>query len=298
MGVLTSSIRVCAAALCLAASACVTSDADAPRFQVVGAVETFAPGVVTTPFSELRLAISRDGNTALWFSRNRPGGAGGYDIWMSRREGGDWSAPAPVSFNTGHREFDPAFTADGAYVYFCSDRPGGAGGDDIYRVRIAGDGFGEPEHLGPNVNSAGNEWAPMLSRGKLLFSSNGRGGAGRFDLFVARERGDGFEAAEAVSGEINTSADEFDATFLADGASIVFSRAPDLQRDRIDLFFAAPQSGRYDAGAALPLGVNHDERDTYAPMLDWSQPDRISFSARRADERDMEVYLVRYRITR
>lgn len=275
---------------------CATSAPPAPLFEISGEAEVFAPGVSSTAFSEIRLTISPDGATALWFSRNRPGGAGGYDIWMSRRSGGEWSAPAPVSFNTPQRDFDPAFSADGRFVYFSSDRPGGLGGDDIYRVAVTADGFGDPENLGAAVNSAGNEWAAMIADGVLLFSSNGRGGAGRLDLFVAREHRHGFEPARALPGDVNTGADEFDATFLADGQTIIFSRAPDLQADRIDLYVAHPREGRYDAGSVLPMGVNHGERDTYAPMLDWSEPDRFSFSGQRSDDTGMDLYLVRYRL--
>jgi TolB protein len=287
---------VAAVGLSALACACATATRAPAAFAVVGESEVFAPDIASTQYADIRLTISPDGATALWFNRNRPGGAGGYDIWMSARVGGAWSAAAPVSFNTAHREFDPAFSEDGAYVYFSSDRPGGAGGDDIYRVPVTANGFGVAEQLGPEVNSSGNEWAAMVFGDKLLFSTNGRGGAGRFDLFVATLRGNGFEAAVAVPGDINTPADEFDATYLADGKSIVFSRAPDLQADRIDLYYAAPRHGRYGAGEMLPLGVNHTERDTYAPMLDWSQRDRLTFSARRSDERNMDLYVVRYRI--
>jgi hypothetical protein len=64
------------------------------------APQLFAPGVASTRFAEIRLTISPDGRTALWFSRDRPGGAGGYDIWMSRRTGAGWSEAVPVPFNS------------------------------------------------------------------------------------------------------------------------------------------------------------------------------------------------------
>ncbi|MBC8024915.1 MAG: hypothetical protein H7Y89_02900, partial [Steroidobacteraceae bacterium] len=48
-----------------------------------GEATRFAPGIVSTQFSDIRLTISHVGRTALWFSRYRPGGAGGYDIWVA-----------------------------------------------------------------------------------------------------------------------------------------------------------------------------------------------------------------------
>ena len=202
----------------------------------------------------------------------------------------------PVSFNSPSRDFDPAFSADGRHIYFSSDRPGGLGGDDIYRVAVVGDGFGAPEHLGPSVNSAGKEWAPMLAPdgNTLLFSSDRAGGAGKQDLYIAKRHGKSFAPARPLAGELNTAADEFDATFLADGRTVVFSRAADLRTDRIDLFAAVPAGQHYPSGARLD-GVNGD-KDSYGPMLDWSAPDTITFSAERPGSGGMDLYRVRYRI--
>jgi TolB protein len=261
--------------------------------------EMFAPGIASTPFSDVRLTLSPDGRTALWFSRDRPGGPGGYDIWMSRRSSQGWGAAEPAPFNSAVRDFDPAFTADGRYVYFCSDRGGGLGGDDLWRVRVGVNDFHEPENLGAAVNSHRNEWAPMLSPdGRvLLFSSDGRPGARRMDLFTARAAGHGFAVATPVPGELNTAQDEFDATFLADGRSIVFSRARNIAVDDVRLFHSAPRAGRHAYGEPLPESVNTASSDTYAPMLDWSRRHSLTFTTRRpaGSTRGVDVYVVRYR---
>jgi TolB protein len=290
-------MRTIAAFVMLGLSACALAPAPVPTLEILGEAAMFAPDVASTEHSEVRLTISPDGRAAMWFSRNRLGGPGGYDIWMSRRVGNAWSAATPAPFNTPGRDFDPAFTADGRYVYFSSDREGSLGGDDLFRVLVTGAGFGAVEHLGPEVNSAGNEWAAMLSPDgdTLLFASDGWGGAGRHDLLTARRRGEGFERAQPLPGDVNTSGDDFDATFLSDNVTIVFSRAPNLMDDRIDLFYATLHGARYDAGTFLPQSVNSD-RDTYGPMLDWSAPDQLIFSARRPSSRDLDLYTVRYRL--
>ena len=293
--------RGCVALLALLACA---SDAEqtikSAMIEIVGHPELFAPGIASTEASEVRLTFSADGKRAAWFARNRAGGAGSYDIWTSTRTAGGWSKATPASFNSAQRDFDPAFSADGRFVYFCSDRPGGLGGDDLYRVPVTLTGFGEPEHLGPEINSKGNEWAPMLSGdGKLLlFSSNGRGGAGRFDLFGARRLANGsFAMATPLPGDINTAADEFDATFLADGTTVVFARAANLETDRIVLAAASLHDERYDAGVVLPESVNAPGQNTYGPMLDWSRPDRLTISSQRPEARvgSADLYVVRYR---
>lgn len=278
----------------LLAIAVALPQASAP-VEIVGEAALFAPGIASTDFSEIRLTISPDGRTALWFSRNRPGGAGGYDIWLSRRTRAWWAAATPAPFNSPGRDFDPAYSPDGRFVYFSSDRPGGLGGDDIYRVAVTGAGFGTAENLGPAVNSPAKEWAPMLSpnRARLLFSSDRPGGAGRQDLYAARRRGTRYLPATPLPGAVNTAADEFDATYLADSRTIVFARAPDLTADRIDLFAATAPDGRYASGTRLPPSVNNG--DVYGPMLDWSRPNSLTFSARRPGAASMDLYLIRYR---
>jgi Tol biopolymer transport system component len=272
----------------------------AAPLEIIGEATLFAPGIASTDYSEVRLTISPDGRTALWFSRNRPGGAGGYDIWMSRHTETGWGAAEPVPFNSPGRDFDPAFSADGRFVYFCSDRPGGMGGDDLYRVVVTAVGFGAVDSLGM-VNSAGNEFAPMLSPdgSTLLFSSDRPGGAGRHDLYVAARKGAGFAPVRPVAGAINTGGDEFDATFLSDGTTIVFARAGDFRTDRVDLFHASIRHGQYDAGTLLPRSVNSGadgQGDSYGPMLDWSRPGSLTFSAQRPGAKGMDLYTVGYRL--
>ena len=269
-----------------------------PDFQISGDTREFAPDIISTKYSDVRLTISPDGNTALWFSRNRPGGPGSYDIWMSRRASGEWHDATAVSFNSPSRDFDPAFSRDGRFVYFSSDRPGGRGGDDIYRVAVTSKGFGTPVSLGDAVNSSGNEWAPMVFGRTLLFSSNGHGGAGRMDLFTAVDRRGRFENIKPLPGLLNTSADEFDATFLRDGVSIIFTRADDLTKDPVALYYGARIDGLYTRGNRLMDEINTPKSDTYAPMLDWSDPNYITFTTRRpADNlRGADLYRVEARV--
>jgi Tol biopolymer transport system component len=270
------------------------------RLEILSAAELVTSA--SSEHSEIRLAVSPDGKTMLWGSTNRPGGAGGWDIWVSRRTAEGWSAPEPAPFNSGANDFDPAFTPDGRWVWFFSNRESGEGGDDLYRVGVERSGFGAAENLGPSVNSSGNEWAPAISpNGRtLLFATDGRGGRGRHDLFVASLDGDRVGEVKPLGGAINTAADEFDATFLADGASLVFSRSTNVETDPISLYFSARMKDGYDAGTLLPASANVTGGYTLGPALDWKDPNVLYFSGKRAEAAagGMDLYRVTIKVAR
>jgi hypothetical protein len=113
---------------------------------------------------------------------------------------------------------------------------------------------------------------------------------------ASRAKGRDFAAAVPLPGAINTPADEFDASFLADSRTLVFARAPSMKDDRIDLFVATSCGGRYGAGMILPLAVNDRVKDGHGPMLDWSAPDRLTFSSQRGGAQSMELYRIAYRL--
>lgn len=83
----------------------------------------------------------------------------------------------------------PNISADSLDLYFCSSRPGGFGGDDIWVAARAtrSSSFGPPVNLGSSVNTAANDCEPGISSdGLTLFlASDRKGGSGGFDIWVA-----------------------------------------------------------------------------------------------------------------
>ena len=234
-------------------------------------------GVVSTPASEVRASISPDGKRIVWGSTDRAGGAGGWDLWQAKLKQGRWQDAQPLYINSKANDFDPAFSADGRWLYFFSNREGGLGGDDLYRVAVRADGgFGAVENLGPGVNSKGDEWAsaPSVDGTALLFASDGFGGAGRHDLFVAHWDGGAFGGRKPVPG-VNTRNDEFDATWLDGGKAIVFTRSANSDDKPMQLFIAQCDGQRYDDAVPLRLSFNTADARTLGPAIDWNKPGEL-----------------------
>lgn len=254
-------------------------------------------GVVSTPHGEVRASVSPDGQRIVWGSTDRPGGAGGWDLWQATLRDGRWQDPRPLPVNSPANDFDPAFSADGRWLYFFSNREGGFGGDDLYRAAVRADGgFGAVENLGAGVNGKGDEWAPMPGADgtHLLFASNGFGGAGGHDLFVARWNGAAFVEPQPVPG-INTAADEFDAAWLGDGRAIVFARSDDVENAPIRLMLAQCDGKVYTDAQPLALSFNTADGNTLGPVVDLSKPAEllVSGSAKAPKAGKIDIYRMR-----
>ena len=270
-----------------------------------GPASLLAPDVASTAASEIRAAISPDGKTLLWGSPDRKGGPGGWDIWIATRNGDAWTNAKPVTFNTAAKEFDPVFSPDGRIVYFFSDRTGGIGGDDIYRISFdtKTSNFGAIENLGVQVNSKANEWAPTISTdGKqMLFASNGHGGAGGYDLFVAKRTGKHWRKIKPLAGDVNTDKDEFDATWIDAGKALVFSRSNDIVAEKpINLLLACRSEKVYLAPQILGAEINVANGWNFGPVEDLSQPHALLFTSHRqnAARGGLDLYRITYRLAR
>lgn len=282
-------MRPCLPWLALSASLLFTSPASGlSEFGIEGM------GVVSTPASEVRGTVSPDGRRIVWGSIDRPGGAGGWDLWQASLKDGRWQDARPLPLDTPANEFDPFFSADGRWLYFFSNRKGGQGGDDLYRAAVQADGgFGAAENLGKGVNTRGDEWAPSVSADgqRLLFSSDGHGGAGRHDLFVAHWDGHAFVGPQPVPG-LASAQDEFDAAWLGDGRAIVFARSTDPATAPVRLWLAQCRQGRYVDAQPLALSFNDEAGTTLGPVVDANKPGEllVSGSARAPRAGKMDIY--------
>lgn len=100
-----------------------------------------------------------------------------------------WSSIIPLSINdVSYSTSNPCISRDGKILYFSSNRPGGFGGVDIWKVNLDENGFPNsvPENLGNKVNTEANESFPFINNenSMLYFSSNGRNGFGAYDIYI------------------------------------------------------------------------------------------------------------------
>ncbi|TAL69501.1 MAG: hypothetical protein EPN82_06615 [Bacteroidetes bacterium] len=88
---------------------------------------------VNTPSDEMSPVIGAD-NKSMSFASNKDGGKGGFDIYITKYQGGSFSSPvnAGEPINSSSDEFFYVAKANSDIAYFSSDRSGGAGGLDIY----------------------------------------------------------------------------------------------------------------------------------------------------------------------
>jgi len=185
------------------------------------------PGAFNTavPVTELNspaaegCPIETPDGLSLLFASNRPGGAGGNDIWVADRDtlGSPWKEPQNIGspINSTAADFCPT-PVFGRSLFFVSERLDNGtttppcGGGDMYLARQSpAGGWSTPVMLkcapeGPNF--PGGERSPSLVEtwfGTFLFySSTGNGGDS--DIYVSRMEADGTFGPGRVVRELST----------------------------------------------------------------------------------------------
>ena len=268
---------------------------------LISPAQLWLPDAVSTAKSEVRITFSPDGKRMLWGAIGWSDGAGGWDIYESQRSDDGWSAPRFVSFNSPANDFDPSFAPDGSGVYFFSNRDGGFGKDDIYfapfDARTAG--YGAATNLGATINSSGEEWAPVVSPDgkRLMFASDGHGGRGKHDLFIAHRAGAGWDRIENLAA-LNTPEEDFDATFLHDGVSVVYTSGK-FEGDAVALYVAEFRDGHFLPRERLPAEVNSKKQSawTLGPSVSPHDPGALYFTSEHENGRGRaDIYRIEYRM--
>lgn len=99
---------------------------------------------VNSQYDEDGVFVHPDGKT-IYFSSAGHNSMGGFDIFSSEYENGEWSEPKNLGWPINSPDDDVFFvvTADGSTGYFSSVRPNGLGEDDLYVARLLDGAVGE-----------------------------------------------------------------------------------------------------------------------------------------------------------
>jgi len=192
-------------------------------------------------------AFTKDGGTVV-FARGNTGKSKDpspdVDLYISKKTGNAWSEPERLSISDSLAwDGSPSFSADERTLYFSSNRRGGKGGVDLYRVPIDNSGrFGRPINLGSVINTPGDELFPYVStNGKLYFSSDGHPSIGGLDLFVA-SRNENEIIVEHLGVPINSIGDDFAISFSDSTQGYISSNRPGGKGDDDIYFFKSTGS--------------------------------------------------------
>lgn len=149
--------------------------------------------VIPFPHNEVGYATAfatlNPAGNIMYFSSNRPGGMGGYDIYASYKKEGMWTYPDNLgaAINTPGNEITPSF--DGNDLFFSSDYHFGLGGYDLFKSHVEEGQWVLPSNLGNGVNSPEDDLYGIKhpNTDEYYVSSNRLGGKGNHDIYILKD---------------------------------------------------------------------------------------------------------------
>lgn len=186
-------------------------------------------GPLNTLVHDATVGLSPDGSSMIIYRTQQNLVSG--DLYEARMHARKWQQPELMTtrINSAYHEPSASIAPGAQEIYFTSDRPGGFGGRDIYRIRRLPNGeWSLPLNLGPTVNTPYDEDAPFMhSDGTtLFFSSNGHNTIGGYDIFktmLTDPDMNGWAAPENMGYPLNTVNDDIYFCLSEDGRTGYFS---------------------------------------------------------------------------
>ncbi len=200
---------------------------------------------VNTMDNEGAQTLSADSKIMFFTACNRTEGFGSCDIFFSRFINGKWTEPrnAGEPLNTRSWEAQPSLSSDNQFLYFSSNRPGGKGKKDIWRIEFFGfsesgnSKWGKPENL-EAINTVGDEISPFIhaNNRNFYFASDTHIGMGGLDLYSCLIDEDGtISELKNMGYPINTYKDDMGLTISSIGNIAYFSSARETDKG-LDIF--------------------------------------------------------------
>lgn len=199
------------------------------------------------------------------------GGRDSLHLFTTDWQNGHWSKPRKAAFSGKYKDIDPFFSPDGNTLLFNSTRPRpgkpAATDFDIWAIRKAGNGWSDPTHLGPVINSDSSDYyATATANNTIYFTSNRTGGQGSSDIWRSVFRNGAYQTPENLGIDINTAGDESNPCVSPQEDYLIFtSRRPDGFGDS-DLYISFKVGNRWSKPVNLGPDLNTPDAE-FAPTL-------------------------------
>ena len=141
---------------------------------------------INSKFQESAVCVN-DAGDVMYFASDRPGGKGGLDIYMSKKDGKDWGAAKLVDeLNTMYDDDAPFLSFDEKALYFSSKGHNSMGGFDIFKSEKQGDKWVKIENIGTPINGPEDDVHLILTddNKKGYYVSADENGFGDKDIYA------------------------------------------------------------------------------------------------------------------
>ena len=183
---------------------------------------------INSEYNERGPSFSLSGDQ-LFFSSDRLGGQGGFDLYVSDFDGESWGPVRSLgsNINTSDNETGPAPSMDELGLYFSSDRKSNNNQDIFYAERqdpIPDSGliFKEPISVNDLNSRSDDVQAALTRRGSLVFMSSDRQADSRYGVYMSRLVDGKAQALERVDLYLNDD-NVTDPAVRMDGFDLLFS---------------------------------------------------------------------------
>ena len=140
----------------------------------------------------------------LYFASNRPGGYGGFDLYVSYFKDNQWTYPENLGpkINSTGNEVTPYF--DGTKLYYSSDYHKGLGGLDVFRSEVHDGRWINPVNMGNGINSPEDDFYFIKhpEKSSYYITSNRIGGKGSYDIYNVIKADENTEVMEVAYEDV------------------------------------------------------------------------------------------------
>ena len=206
--------------------------------------------------------ISGDGNTLIFlvdFPNDK-------QVMETTREGEFWTKPRVINSEIGMvgETYPVSLSYDGKELYLAHSYYSHS---DILVSTFENGAWTEARELGGNINGRTSETHASISRDgkKLYFTSDVRGGEGRFDIYVsAKDEKDRWGIPENLGPVINTEYDELTPFISSNDSILFFSSQGHASMGGSDVFFSVlGPDGSWGDPVSLGAPVNTTGEDLF-----------------------------------